>query len=424
MKKTFSPFARRMAYLFAAVYFASYVMRTNFAVLIVSIGAQMGLEKSALAIVITGLTVAYGTGQILCGVLGDRIKPQLMITVGLSVALLCNVSIAFCQSIAMMTVVWTVNGLAHAMLWPPIVKMLALYLDDAAYSYAVVRVSCGSSVATICLYALCPVLLSFTDWRGIVLICAAVGGGVLLLWLVASARLMGGEKPVKDSDGGEVPVSAAPEAQSVPLPKATWLPLVLVMLGVVAQGMLRDGVTNWMPSYLLESFGLGEEKAIFSTVILAVFSMISFCVFDVIHRKVFKNEVFCSAVIFAAAVLCSLGLYMLNLFSASVVASMLLMGLLVACMHGINLMLIGVVPKRLVKSGRVSTFSGIINACTYVGASISTYGFARIAESFGWNATVLSWALVSIFGLAVCLAAFPLWKKFRREYADAPQDET
>ncbi len=414
-KETFSPYVKRMAYLFAAVYFASYVMRTNFAVLIVNIGAQMGLEKSALAVVVTGLTVAYGGGQVLCGILGDRIKPERMVTLGLFVALLCNVSIVFCKSVAMMTVVWTLNGLAHAMLWPPIVKILSFYLDDAAYGYAVVRVSCGSSVATICLYALSPLLLSFTDWKGIILLCAAVGGGILLLWLMLYPRLLE-RAPVKDGD--EKIASDGAVSQKNPLPKTVWLPLALIMLGIIAQGMLRDGVTNWMPSYLLESFGLGEEKAIFSTVILAVFSMVSFYAFDLLHRRVFKNEVFCSAVIFAAAVVCSIGLYVLNLFSASVVASMLLMGVIVACMHGINLMLITVVPKRLVKSGRVSTFSGILNSCTYVGASVSTYGFARIAESFGWNATVLTWGLVSLCGLAFCITAFPMWKRFRKEYAD------
>ena len=94
------------------------------------------------------------------------------------------------------------------------------------------------------------------------------------------------------------------------------------------------------------------------------------------------------------------------------------MAVIVACMHGINLMLITVVPKRFVKSGKVATYSGLLNACTYVGASISTYGFAALAESFGWNFTILTWVMVSVAGILVCLAAVPLWKKFRKEYAD------
>ena len=94
------------------------------------------------------------------------------------------------------------------------------------------------------------------------------------------------------------------------------------------------------------------------------------------------------------------------------------MALIVACMHGINLMLITVVPKRFVKSGKVATFSGLLNACTYIGAALSTYGFAAIAENSGWNMTILMWVIVSALGMLVCFGATPLWKKFRREYAD------
>ena len=132
----------------------------------------------------------------------------------------------------------------------------------------------------------------------------------------------------------------------------------------------------------------------------------------------FKNELFCSAVIFAGAAVCAGLLYVANLMSASVAISMLLMALIVACMHGINIMLISVVPKRFLRSGKVSTFSGLLNAFTYVGASLSTYGIAVLSDLYGWNVTILLWLAVTVVGIGVCLAATPLWKKFRSEYAD------
>jgi OPA family glycerol-3-phosphate transporter-like MFS transporter len=94
------------------------------------------------------------------------------------------------------------------------------------------------------------------------------------------------------------------------------------------------------------------------------------------------------------------------------------MAVVVACMHGINLMLITVVPKRFAKSGKVSTYSGLLNSCTYVGAALSTYGFAVLADHFGWSFTILTWVAVSIAGATVCLLAARPWQRFRREYAD------
>lgn len=61
-------------------------MRINLAVMLVKICSEMQVEKSALAIVITGLTVAYGTGQVVSGFLGDRFQPKHIIPVGLALA--------------------------------------------------------------------------------------------------------------------------------------------------------------------------------------------------------------------------------------------------------------------------------------------------------------------------------------------------
>ena len=84
-------------------------------------------------------------------------------------------------------------------------------------------------------------------------------------------------------------------------------------------------------------------------------------------------------------------------------------------MHGVNLMLITHVPKRFKKYGSISTISGAINSCTYIGAAISTYGVAVLAETIGWRWTVGVWALIALAGTACCLVAAKPWKRFYNE---------
>jgi OPA family glycerol-3-phosphate transporter-like MFS transporter len=94
--------------------------------------------------------------------------------------------------------------------------------------------------------------------------------------------------------------------------------------------------------------------------------------------------------------------------------------------HGINLMLITVVPKRFIKSGKVSTFSGILNAGTYIGSTVGTLLFPMLigtSEDIAngnvkWEAAMLVWVVIAALGTAVCFVAVPLWRKFRREYTD------
>jgi len=417
MEKTISKNAKIITLLCTLVYFASYLTRINFAVMLVKICADMNAAKTEMAVVVTGLTIVYGVGQVISGFLGDKIKPRYMLSAGLSLASVCNVLIFFTASIPVMTVIWCVNGFAQSMLWPPIVRIMSTYLADHEYSYAAVRVSWGSSIATIILYTCCPLLLGFMDWRSIMLICAAVAIAIMIAWTTLSPKYLVSTGSVAVSDN-KSDSKAETKAATLPVPKFVFLTIVLIMLGIILQGTLRDGVTNWMPSYLCETFGLPEEESIISTVIQAVFSILSFWCFDFLHRKVFKNEVTCASVIFGASAICAAALYLVNVYTSSAAVSLILMAVIIACMHGINLMLISVVPKRFLKSGKVATYSGILNACTYIGASIATYGFAAIAENHGWNATILTWIIISAAGLAVCFAAAPLWKKFRKEYAD------
>ena len=415
MKSTISKNTKKIAYLLALVYFTSYCMRVNLAVMLVKICSEMQVEKSALAIVITGLTVAYGTGQVISGFLGDRIKPQHIIPAGLALAVACNVGIFFTSTIPAMTVIWSINGFAHALLWPPIVRLMSTHLSAEDYSFAAVRVNQGSSIATISLYLFCPLLLGFMQWRTIMLLCAAWGAVMIVLWFILYPRIFTKKKALEE----RVEVSALPKEQKVfPIPLYIFGAISLIMPSIMMQGMLRDGVTNWMPSFLLETFGLSEENSIVSTVILAIFTMVSYSAFSALQKRFFKNEVTCAATIFGgSAIVCGI-LFLVNSLApaAALVPSLILMALTVAAMHGVNLMLIAIVPRRFVPFGKVSTYSGILNACTYVGAALSTYGFAALAETFDWNFTILTWVAISLVGALLCFFAARIWQRHLDEY--------
>ena len=190
MNQTIRPIAKRIGWLLMLTYFASYVTRINFAVMLVKICSDLNQPKTAMAIVVTGLTVTYGFGQILSGFMGDKMKAQRMISVGLAIACITNAAMTVCHSIPVMTAVWCINGFAQAMLWPPIVRLMSEYLTDDEYGYATVRVTWGSSFATILLYLGCPMLLYSVSWRAVMLICALMGALILAAWLILNPRLL------------------------------------------------------------------------------------------------------------------------------------------------------------------------------------------------------------------------------------------
>ena len=301
----------------------------------------------------------------------------------------------------MMTVLWTINGFAQAMMWPPIVKILVSNCDDAMYGYSVLRISWASSGATILVYLIAPLIIRIFSWRGVFVFSAVIGIATVILWGALQSRI----------DVTE-PCSAykrtVEKKAKFSIPGLAIFPLIFIALGTILQGMLRDGISSWMPTVLAEELGLGNSKSIFITVLVAIFSIISLSISKWIFEKFFTNEVFCAVYIFGFAAVMS-ALMFVFYEGYSIVD---LMPLISACMHGVNLMLITYVPKRFKKYGNISTISGAINACTYIGSAISTYGIAWLSESIGWRNTYGVWFIVAMLGTFVCFIASRPWKRF------------
>lgn len=403
-KKTLSIGA--ISWVFCFLYFTSYMTRIHFAAIIQEVVTDTGYAKSELSIILVCLSVAYGTGQIISGFLGDRIRPGNLILCGLMTSTTVNILFPFCSgSVPLMAVMWTINGFAQAMLWPPMVKILVANSDELSYSRAVVRVSWGSSFGTIVVYLIAPLIISLVGWRGVFAVSASVGLLGTLIWATLRRRVS--DAPLA------VPVASATKAaksKNFSLPQGVMLPLILICLGIMLQGMLRDGVQSWMPTYLSEVFAFDNAVSIFCTVALALFSIVCFSLFDGIYRKWFRNEVACAGVIFLGATAAALVMFIF--FDAVAVVAILMMTLITGAMHGINLMLISHVPKRFKRYGNISTISGVVNACTYVGSAVATYGIAKLSEVIGWQYTVGLWAVITLLGALCCFVAMKKWKKF------------
>jgi len=390
--------------LFAITYMVSYITRTNFGAIISEIISDTGISKSLLSLAVTGSFITYGVGQIISGLSGDRFSPKNMVCYGLIVTVMMNLCIPLTTNPLVMTVLWCVNGFAQSMMWPPIVKMMTALMTDEEYKRSVSKVSWGSSFGTIIVYLVSPVIISFSSWKWVFFFSAAFGFIMILVWNTFAP----------DVDVKKAVTNAEIETEKK---KGTFAgiftPVMLfVMFAIIMQGILRDGVTTWMPSYLADTFTLSNSVSILSGVILPIFGIVCFEIAGMLYTKVFRDPLSCAAVFFLLGTLSALGLY---LFANSLaVLSILLFAVLIGCMHGVNLMLVCMIPAYFKKFGNVSTASGVINSCTYIGSAASTFGVAVVSEFFGWNVTILIWLGCSLIGTLICFFIIP---KFRKTFS-------
>ena len=388
---------RNLGILLSVVYMVSYITRINFGAIISEIERDTGIARSLLSMSVTGSFITYGAGQVVSGMLGDRFSPKKLICFGLGLTILMNTTIPFCTSPYAMLAAWCVNGFAQSLMWPPMVKIMAGLMSDQDYQKTVVTVSCGSSVGSILVYLLSPVIIAVFHWKAVFWICAGCGGIMLLIW---------------HCFGMDVSTKKQEKTQQKQTAQYTLLfsPMMLsIMVATMLQGMLRDGVTTWMPSYISETYNLSNIISILTGVCLPLFSILCFSLASRVYKSIFHNPVLCAGVIFGVGTAAALGVSLLS--GRSAFASVLFSALLTGSMHGVNLMLVAMVPAYFKKTGNISTASGVVNACTYVGSAISTYAIALLSEKAGWSVTLLLWIGIAALGAGLCFAVVKPWKQ-------------
>ncbi len=399
--------ALRLSLLCAAVYFCSYMSRYDYAVVMVEIIKSEGFTPVAASAALTGLFITYGVGQLISGYLGDRLPPHLLIFGGMLVCAAMNALIPLCPTAGWMTAVWSVNGLAQAMMWPPLVKVMTLHLHEQDYKRAVVWVSWGGSIATIIVYLAAPALIAAGGWRLVFFGAAAAAAVMAAVWLWRYHAL---KMPALTAAPVQTPRQESERKQGM----RAVLPVVgMIMLAIVLHGVLRDGITTWTPSYLSDAFEADSGVAILSSVVLPLFAIVCFQLTSTLNRKLIKNEMTCAASIFAAGLvaLCVLRLAGTSSFLLTVLA----LAISVGSMHGVNLVFTCMIPPYLSRFGKTAFVSGLLNSCTYVGSALSMYGVAMLTQRCGWQATLSAWCLIALAGTLCCLLTIKSWRKIRRE---------
>ena len=420
---------RFLCFLCCLAYFMSYLTRLNYAACMVELQQVLGIGKSIAGLPVTMCFLSYGAGQLVCGFLGDRLNPKGMIFAGLAGSAVCNLLVAACPRMEVIIPVWCVNGFFQSMLWPPMVRIMAEMLSDKWYRQSCVLVSMASALATIAIYVLAPVCIQVSGWEGVFILPGALGVMAAFFWIVNTRRLgMAGERQV--SPEAAVSPKATVKTETAVLREAatgseavtvsttflqlfTEAPLLLILLAIILQGTLRDGMTTWMPVYMNEVFGMSSAKSILSAAALPVFGVVSTLLASMLLSRL-KSEVFTAALLFGVGM--SASVFLLPFYNGYPAVCILMMTLITGCMHGVNLMLISRVPGHFTGFGKVSTVSGILNAATYIGSSLSTYGFGAVADSAGWRTVILLWAGIALLGAVLMLLAKRRWGQFCGKY--------
>lgn len=380
------------------VYFTSYITRINYGATLVEMVDFMNIKSSTASIAVTCSFISYGLGQLIAGFLGDKMNPKSMVSLGLIISSSVNILVALTNNIYFIIFIWTINGFAQALLWPPLVKLMTNKLPMEYYKRGCALVTISASVATVFIYMFVPMCISLYNFKLVFILSALLGFITFTIWALK----------VKNTPNKPEEIIETQVKNNFPISKIiVSTGLIPIMFAIVLQGLLRDGITTWMPTFINDTFKLPSTSSILTTTILPIFSIICVALTRYINKKISNDILLSSYIWIIALVSCIILVTNLN----SIVLSIVSMSFLTACMHGINLLLIGNLPAKFVKYGKVSTISGILNSCTYIGSALSAYGIAVINDNFGWTITIILWIVIIVLGGLSCAISIKKYKQ-------------
>lgn len=386
-------------------YGASYFIRTCYAASINSIVNDGIYTKGEVGLIGTAFFICYGVGQLISGLVGDRVNPFAMVFFGLFAGSVSCFAMAFADNLPLMLIIWALNGLFQSMLWSPILRIFSETIDKSLSKKSILNISLSLPVGTVCAYLASTLIIKYSNYKyvficgGICILISAIFLIFTIVYIKNDLSLVKKQKEIKQKSEGKSSFFSLAVASG----------LFVIIIPSFLHGMMRDGITNWVPTMITETYGVSPSFSVFLTVALPIFNAFGAYAVVPLYKKLHYNEMKAAAVTGLIAVVPIL-LLLLN-GKLPVLVIIILLALTTSIMYALNYLIISLVPVRFVKYSCTSTVSGVLNSAAHIGCAVSSYGFGAISRKAGWNVVILLWLVSTVLIFLSSLSVSRKWKK-------------
>ena len=398
-------------------YSFSYIGRLNFSASMADMTSSGVLLKSQAGAVTTGFFICYGCGQFLSGMLGDRINPRYLVFAGLTCSSLLNFGISLGPPLWVMIILWSLNGLSQSLLWAPICKIVSDRVSTARRQKACTALATTMAGGTLMAYILSALLINAFGWKAAFISGSSATLLAAVTWIIVTTKI----EHDADKNGVEEDIVAGHEddGEEVPheeIPTNLWQLLCVSGLTILAlvggvQGVLKDCMSTWVPTFIEDMFNMGSVISILTGAFLPIFGFFGPIFTNKLMMKT-RDELSSLFILFLISSGC---LAMLALFGRfSIAISIVALALTYACALGQNMILIGTLPMYFSKLGKVSTITGTMNALCYVTTAAVSWIVGVLVDRTGWTIVMAGWFVLSALAAVGTLFAKRRWNKFRR----------
>lgn len=333
--------------------------------------------------------ITYAIGQLINGIIGDKIKAKYMICLGMIFAGFCNMIFPYTSGAPWLSyLAYGLTGFFLSMIYGPMTKLVA---ENTEPIYAT-RCSIGYTFASFFGSPMAGVAAMFLAWQSAFTASSFALIAMALICFIVFHSIE--KKGILQYGKYNPPSKNKPDGIKILIRHR----IIRFSLISAVTGIIRTSVVFWLPTYFSQRLGFSAEK---SALLFTISSLLlSCCTFAAIffYERLHYNIDLATLIYFIISALSFFGAWMIEekilnaaMITLAIFASNCSASLLWCCYC-----------PSLRDTGMVSSATGFLDFISYIAAAVSSTLFANAASAIGWSNLVLVWTLLAVVGV-ICM---------------------
>ena len=368
--------------------------------------------KTAGGTINSSFYITYSLAQIFGSFYVDRVSPFKLVGFAIVGTILSNVIMELFPTFTVILIARSFSGLVQFGVWPALLKIITEYICPEHRRKSLYIMPLGYSAGAILSFLLAAVVLKYGSWQNLFTLTYVF---LTVIFVVFCLVIRYAEKKAKPMVRPAAQTAAAAEAAGEKV--SMWQIIrssgtIMIFISAFLTSLFAAGIESWMPTLLMESYQLTPSfSSILSTIgvcakLLAVFCMV------LIYPKFVKNQAAATG-IFLALMLPLLAT-LIFVGKIPLLLIILVVVLLYAFRGTVSQFFTTEIPTGYSRYNRIGMMAGLINVASCSGYMVEGTIYGYTADCWGWNTTVMIWAVLAFTAMATIFSIVPVWRKFTK----------
>ena len=385
--------AFRMGFVCSFSYMIVYISRNTLSAVETEVIEGNIFTETSIGTLSALFLMCYAIGQLINGIIGEKIRANYMICVGLLAAGIGNVIFPFTiNPFVLNCVIYSICGFSLSMIYAPMTKLVS---ENTTSKFA----------STICLTftfaslfgaPLAGVIALIFGWKysfviaGVLLITMAIVCYVVFWFLENKGIIKYNQFKNASKEKGSIKILIENR-------------IIRFTIVAILTGVVRTSVVFWIPTYAMDYLGFTKSQStLIFTIITTIISVAPFSAAFI--YKILKNSIYKTLFVsFTVSATAFLAMFVVKTPYVNLV--LLVIALLASKIA--DAMLWSFYCPFLKETGMVSTATGFLDFASYSAAAFSNAVSPYATAAIGWGNLILVWCALMVAGVFCSFKNFP-----------------